>query len=61
MLLKNASVSGEFYVAPVFNEFILQGKRVGHFPLEAGQMHGLGTPEEVERFQARLLAMPLSA
>ena len=61
MLLKNASVGGEFYVAPVFNEFILQGKRVGHFPIEAGQMHGLGTPEEVERFQARLLAAPLSA
>jgi len=61
LLLKNASVGGEFYVAPVFNEFILQGKRVGHFPIEAGQMHGLGTPEEVERFQARLLAMPLSA
>ena len=61
MLLKNASVGGEFYVAPVFNEFILQGKRVGHFPIESGQMHGLGTPEEVERFQARLLTAPLSA
>jgi NDP-sugar pyrophosphorylase family protein len=53
MLLKHASVGGEYYVAPVFNEFILEGKRVGHFPIAATEMHGLGTPEEVERFQAR--------
>lgn len=56
MLYKNASFSGEFYVAPVYNELILAGKRVGLFPIEASQMHGLGTPEEVERFQARAYA-----
>jgi NDP-sugar pyrophosphorylase family protein len=56
MLFKNASVSGEFYVAPVYNELILAGKRVGVFPIDAAQMHGLGTPEEVERFQSRLYA-----
>jgi hypothetical protein len=56
MLCKNASVGGEFYVAPVYNEFILAGKRVGHFPIEAAEMHGLGTPEEVERYQALLYA-----
>jgi NDP-sugar pyrophosphorylase family protein len=57
MLFKNASFSGEFYVAPVYNELILAGKRVGIFPIEAAQMHGLGTPEEVERFQARAYAV----
>jgi dTDP-glucose pyrophosphorylase len=57
MLFKNASFGGEFYVAPVYNELILDGKRVGVFPIEAAQMHGLGTPEEVERFQARLYAL----
>ena len=56
MLFKNASFGGEFYVAPVYNELILGGKRVGVFPIDASQMHGLGTPEEVERFQARLYA-----
>ena len=61
MLLKNASLGGEFYVAPVFNEFILEGKRVGHFPIETAQMHGLGTPEEVERFQARAYVAPAYA
>jgi hypothetical protein len=53
MLLKNAAVAGEFYVAPVYNEFVLAGRRVGIFPIDAAQMHGLGTPEEVERFTAR--------
>ena len=56
MLFKNASFSGEFYVAPVYNELILAGKRIGVFPIDAAQMHGLGTPEEVERFQARVYA-----
>lgn len=56
MLLKHASVSGEFYVAPVYNELILAGRRVGMHPIRSSEMHGLGTPEEVERFAA--LAMP---
>jgi hypothetical protein len=57
MLLKNASFSGEFYVAPVYNELILAGRRVGMFPIDAAQMHGLGTPEEVQRFQAQAVAV----
>jgi NDP-sugar pyrophosphorylase family protein len=57
MLLKNASVSGEFYVAPVYNELVLQGRRVGLFPIDSGEMWGLGTPEEVERFRARRVAL----
>lgn len=55
MLLKNASFAGEFYVAPVYNELILSGKRVGIFPIDGAAMHGLGTPEEVARFEARAL------
>ncbi len=53
MLLKNASRSGEFYVAPVFNELVLMGRRISMYPIPAALMHGLGTPEEVERFEAR--------
>src|SRR5262249_53105781 len=57
MLLKNTSLSGEFYVAPVYNELILAGKHIGIFPIDGSQMHGLGTPEEVERFQARAFTL----
>jgi len=56
LIFKNASVSGEFYVAPVYNELVLAGQRVGIVPIDTAQMHGLGTPEEVERYQARLYA-----
>ena len=58
MLFKNASVAGEFYVAPVFNELVLEGLHVGHYPIPGSEMHGLGTPEEVERFQARAESLP---
>ena len=40
----------------IFGRF--DGLAVGHFPIGATEMHGLGTPEEVERFQARLDAAP---
>ena len=56
MLLKHACLAGEFYVAPVYNELILAGKRVGIFPIEGSAMHGLGTPEEIERFEKQAAA-----
>ena len=52
MILKNASLAGEFYVCPVYNEFILDGRRVSTFPLQREQMHSLGTPEDLDRFIA---------
>ncbi len=53
MLAKNATVSGEFYVCPVYNELILMGKRISIHPIGREQMHSLGTPEDVERFATR--------
>lgn len=52
MLLKNATVAGEFFVAPVYNELILKGKKIGMYPITRDQMHGLGMPEDVEAFTA---------
>lgn len=52
MLLKNATVAGEFYVAPVYNELILKGKKIGMYPISRDQMHGLGMPEDVDAFVA---------
>jgi len=51
-LLKNATVGGEFYVAPTYNEMILMGKSVGVFPITQQRMYSLGTPEDVETFAA---------
>ncbi len=55
MIAKNQRVNGEFYVAPVYNELIEGGQRVGiHNIGPVGtRMHGLGTPEDLAAYEAR--------
>jgi len=48
MIANNIRVNNEFYVCPVFNEFIRDGKTVIIYDAQA--MWGLGTPEDLERF-----------
>jgi HAD superfamily hydrolase (TIGR01509 family) len=48
MISKNIRVNNEFYVCPVFNEAILEGKKIKTFDIE--KMWGLGTPEDLEIF-----------
>jgi NDP-sugar pyrophosphorylase family protein len=52
MISKDLRVNGEFYVAPVFNEIIADGARVGTFGVGRvdNGMYGLGTPGDLERF-----------
>lgn len=55
MIGKDLRVNGEFYVAPVYNELIAQGKDVAVYNVgaEFDGMYGLGIPADVDRF-ARL-------
>jgi len=48
MIAKNIRVNNEFYVCPVFNEAIGDGKKIRTFNIE--KMWGLGTPEDLEYF-----------
>jgi hypothetical protein len=48
MITKNIRVNNEFYVCPVFNEAIEEGKKVRTYNIE--KMWGLGTPEDLEYF-----------
>jgi dTDP-glucose pyrophosphorylase len=48
MIKKDVRVNGEFYVAPVFNEAIEDGKRIKTFGIK--EMWGLGTPSDLEYF-----------
>jgi len=48
MIAKNTRVNNEFYVCPVFNEAIADGKKIRTFNIE--KMWGLGTPEDLEQF-----------
>ena len=49
MIEKDIRVNNEFYVAPVYNEMIADGKRVGF--CDVGEhMYGLGVPEDLKQF-----------
>jgi dTDP-glucose pyrophosphorylase len=48
MIAKNIRTNGEFYICPVYNEFIQDQKLVTIFPVT--KMVGLGTPEDVKNF-----------
>jgi beta-phosphoglucomutase-like phosphatase (HAD superfamily)/dTDP-glucose pyrophosphorylase len=48
MIDKNIRVNNEFYICPVYNEAIQDNKRI--LPIFVDTMHGLGTPEDLERY-----------
>jgi NDP-sugar pyrophosphorylase family protein len=59
MIAADERVNGEFYVAPVYNVLIAEGATIGYDNVGAvdEDVHGLGTPEDLERFRA----LPVSA
>lgn len=52
MISKDLRVNNEFYVAPIYNELISAGGRVGIYNVgsEANGMYGLGTPADLDLF-----------
>lgn len=52
MIDKNIRVNNEFYVAPVYNEMIEDGKKVKFYNIgrEDDGMYGLGIPSDLEKF-----------
>ena len=54
MIAKNIRTKGEYYLCPVYNEFITMGKKVGIYEVPANAMWGLGTPEDYEAYLEQL-------
>lgn len=54
MIREGLRVNGEFYVAPVYNQLIREGRQIGYFNVdsEGNGMYGLGTPADLDRFTA---------
>ena len=48
MIEQNSRTNGEFYVAPVYNWAILDGKKIGIGMVD--EIYELGTPEYLERY-----------
>ena len=53
MVEKDIRVNGEFYIAPVYNEMIADGKDL--IPFYVNRMWGIGTPEDLKTFLDRRL------
>lgn len=48
MINKNIRVNNEFYLCPVYNELILNNKKIYNYPV--AEMWGLGTPEDLNYY-----------
>jgi len=47
MIIENDRVNGEFYTCPTYNYAVKQGKKIGIYNIRFEQMHGLGTPKDL--------------
>ena len=50
MIEKDIRTNNEFYVCPVYNEGIEDGKKIKTYHIDKEQMWGMGTPEDLKRF-----------
>jgi len=50
MIIRNDRVNNEFYVCPVYNYAIKNGNEIGIYDIKFEQMHGVGTPEDLEQY-----------
>ena len=48
MIANNETVNGEFYVCPVYNLLINQGKKIKSYNID--EFYGTGTPEDLNKF-----------
>ncbi len=53
MIIENDRTNNEFYICPVYNYLIGDGMKVGIFNIEPSQMHGIGTPVDLNSYLAR--------
>jgi dTDP-glucose pyrophosphorylase len=50
MVIENDRVNGEFYTCPSYNYLIKQGKKIGIYNIKSQNMHGIGTPEDLNEY-----------
>lgn len=52
---KDASVNGNYYICPVFNEYVLLGLRIGTFPIAPEKYHPLKNQLQIQRAELGFL------
>ena len=50
MILRQDTVNGEYYTCPVYNYLIKNEKKIGIYNIKESQMHGIGTPEDLDKY-----------
>lgn len=50
MIIENDRVNNEFYTCPSYNYAIEDGAKIGIYNIEFEQMHGIGTPEDLNKY-----------
>jgi UDP-N-acetylglucosamine diphosphorylase / glucose-1-phosphate thymidylyltransferase / UDP-N-acetylgalactosamine diphosphorylase / glucosamine-1-phosphate N-acetyltransferase / galactosamine-1-phosphate N-acetyltransferase len=50
MIVANDRVNNEFYTCPVYNYLIREQKKIGIFEISEEKMHGIGTPEDLNKY-----------
>jgi UDP-N-acetylglucosamine diphosphorylase / glucose-1-phosphate thymidylyltransferase / UDP-N-acetylgalactosamine diphosphorylase / glucosamine-1-phosphate N-acetyltransferase / galactosamine-1-phosphate N-acetyltransferase len=50
MIANNDRANNEFYTAPAYNYSVKNGLKIGVYNIEETQMHGLGTPEDLDAY-----------
>ena len=49
MIELNWRINNEFYIAPVYNQMLAEGKEIVEIPVYS--MWGLGTPEDLKAYE----------
>lgn len=62
MIAKDIRVNNEYYVAPVYNEMIEDGKKIVYYNIgsEDNGMYGLGIPEDLNKFLENPISLKLA-
>lgn len=50
MIIENDRVNNEFYTCPTYNYAIKDGLKIGIYNIEFEEMHGMGTPEDLNLY-----------
>ncbi|WP_297986430.1 glycosyltransferase family 2 protein [uncultured Campylobacter sp.] len=50
MIVRNDRVNNEFYTAPAYNYAIKNGAKIGCFLMNFDDMHGIGTPDDLQKY-----------
>lgn len=47
-------IQGNFYIAPVFNQYLLNGKSIGNYPVPTESFYSFYTPQRVQEYELRV-------